>query len=60
MLRGDMPLDSDRAGRVPILCQEIGADPLSDVLRVVKLTGAVFHLVDASFPWGVEIPPASV
>jgi AraC-like DNA-binding protein len=25
----------------------------------VKLTGAVFHLVDASLPWGVEIPPAN-
>jgi len=42
---------------LPILCQGSGVDPLSDVLRTVKLTGAVFHLVDASFPWGVEIPP---
>jgi AraC-like DNA-binding protein len=33
-------------------------DPLSDVLRVVKLTGALFFLVDASSPWGIEIPPA--
>jgi AraC-like DNA-binding protein len=32
---------------------------LSDVLRVVKLTGAVFHLVQASCPWGVDIPGAS-
>jgi AraC-like DNA-binding protein len=48
---------SSTAGR-PILCQESGADPLSHVLRMVKLTGAVFHLVEASFPWGVEIPPA--
>lgn len=35
-----------------------GADPLSDVLRTVKLTGALFFLVDASFPWGVEVPRA--
>lgn len=42
-----------------ILCQACGTDPLSDVLRRVKLTGAVFHLVEASTPWGVEIPPAS-
>lgn len=42
----------------PILCQESGADPLSHVLHMVKLTGAVFHLVEASCPWGVEIPPA--
>jgi hypothetical protein len=46
------------AAELPILCQECGTDPLSDVLRMVKLTGAVFHLVEASFPWGVEIPPA--
>jgi AraC-like DNA-binding protein len=34
------------------------ADPLSDVLRTVKLTGALFFVVDASFPWGVEVPHA--
>ncbi len=44
---------------VPVLCQDSATDPLSDVLRVVKLTGAVFHLVEASFPWGVEVPRAS-
>lgn len=32
------------------------ADPLSDVLRTVKLTGALFFLTDASFPWGIEVP----
>lgn len=47
------------AAELPILCQACGTDPLSDVLRMVKLTGAVFHLVEASFPWGVEVPPAS-
>jgi AraC-like DNA-binding protein len=36
----------------------LAADPLSDVLRMVKLTGALFFLVDASTPWGVEVPPA--
>jgi AraC-like DNA-binding protein len=35
-----------------------GADLLSDVLRMVKLTGALFFLVDASRPWGVEVPQA--
>jgi AraC-like DNA-binding protein len=35
-----------------------GIDPLSDVLRMVKLTGALFFLVDASCPWGVEVPKA--
>ena len=33
-------------------------DPLSDVLRSVKLTGALFFAVEASFPWGVEAPRA--
>jgi len=33
-------------------------DPLSEVLRTVKLTGALFFLVDATSPWGVEIPRA--
>ncbi|HEU0220870.1 MAG TPA: AraC family transcriptional regulator [Paracoccaceae bacterium] len=34
------------------------ADPLSDVLRQVKLTGALFFMVEASIPWGVEVPRA--
>ena len=51
--------DGGRVDELPMLCQECGTDPLSDVLRTVKLTGAVFHLVDASLPWGVEIPPAN-
>ena len=34
-------------------------DPLSDVLRTVKLSGALFFLVEASSPWGVDIPAAS-
>lgn len=43
----------------PVLpCAEPEADPLSDVLRMVKLTGALFFFVDASSPWGVEVPPA--
>lgn len=42
----------------PVLCQDAASDPLSEVLRTVKLTGAVFHLVEASTPWGVEVPSA--
>jgi AraC-like DNA-binding protein/mannose-6-phosphate isomerase-like protein (cupin superfamily) len=34
-------------------------DPLSDVLRKVRLTGALFFIVDASDPWGVEVPPVA-
>jgi AraC-like DNA-binding protein len=33
-------------------------DPLSEVLRRVKLTGALFFVVDATSPWGVEVPNA--
>ena len=33
-------------------------DPLSDVLRVVRLDAAYFYAVDASEPWSVEAPPA--
>jgi AraC-like DNA-binding protein len=39
-------------------CQDATGDPLSDVLRMVKLTGALFFVVEASSPWGVEVPPA--
>ena len=35
----------------------MGADALSDVLRTVRLTGAVFFDVDASSPWVAEAPP---
>jgi AraC-like DNA-binding protein len=35
-----------------------GKDPLSEVLRTVKLSGALFFLVDATSPWGVDVPPA--
>ncbi|QRM57979.1 AraC family transcriptional regulator (plasmid) [Sinorhizobium sp. BG8] len=34
----------------------MGTDLLSDVLGTVKLTGALFFMVDASFPWGIEVP----
>ena len=39
-------------------CGEPATDPLSDVLRMVKLTGALYFLVDASAPWGIEVPQA--
>ena len=34
------------------------SDLLSDVLRAVKLTGALFFAVDAAHPWGVDVPRA--
>lgn len=36
------------------------ADTLSDVLRAVRLTGAVFFAIDASAPWVAETPGARV
>lgn len=35
-------------------------DTLSDVLRAVRLTGAVFFDVEATAPWVAEAPPAEV
>ena len=36
----------------------MSADALSDVLRAVKLTGAVFFTVDVSPPWSAPVPSA--
>ncbi len=33
-----------------------GLDPLSDVLRAVRLTAAVFFRVEATAPWVIEMP----
>jgi AraC-like DNA-binding protein len=33
-------------------------DPLSDVMRAVRLSGAFFYTVEASAPWGVRAAPA--
>lgn len=52
----ERPAGAASAAQLPASCQMQGTDPLSDVLRAVKLTGALFFLTDASFPWGVEIP----
>jgi len=35
------------------------SDTLSEVLRAVRLTGAVFFAIDASEPWVTEAPPAA-
>jgi AraC-like DNA-binding protein len=36
----------------------MGADPLSDVLHAVRLSGAVFFDIEGSSPWVAEAPPA--
>jgi AraC-like DNA-binding protein len=38
----------------------LAGDPLSDVLKTVRLTGALFFLADASTPWVVDIPTTDV
>jgi AraC-like DNA-binding protein len=35
----------------------VSHDPLSEVLRAVRLSGAAFFAVDASAPWVAETPP---
>ena len=47
------PSEIDAAARIG------NFDPLSDVLRTVKLKGALFFLVDATSPWCVDVPRAS-
>jgi len=37
----------------------VSRDTLSDVLRAVRLRGAVFYYVDGSSPWVAEAPPAA-
>ena len=34
----------------------MSGDALSHVLRTVRLSGAVFFLVDATSPWVIEVP----
>lgn len=36
----------------------MSANALSDVLRAVKLTGAVFVTIDVSPPWSAAVPAA--
>jgi AraC-like DNA-binding protein len=37
---------------------EMSRDTLSDVLRAVRLRGAVFYYIDGTAPWMTEAPPA--
>ena len=63
------PASRMRSGRVDapasrpapaIAAPEPGSvDVLSDVLRTVRLTGAVFFPMDASSPWVDEVPAAA-
>ncbi|HEX6203722.1 MAG TPA: AraC family transcriptional regulator [Thermoanaerobaculia bacterium] len=58
------PVD-DRASRTvdrpspPAADEPPGADPLSDALRNVRLTGALFFVWEASFPFATSVPDGS-
>ena len=38
----------------------MAADSLSDVLRTIRLTGAVFFDVTVRDPWALEAPPSEI
>jgi len=42
-----------------VVAETAGADALSDVLEAVRLTGALFFLVDAAEPWIAEAPDST-
>lgn len=54
---------NDRASRTldrpssPAPADTPAADPLSAVLRAVRLTGSLYFMVDATSPWCVDVPP---
>ncbi len=51
-----MSIAHDQGSGIAAAASEIAADPLTDVLRSVKLKGAQFFMVDVSSPWCVEVP----
>lgn len=51
-------LSSDKLDHAAELDAFGALDPLSDVLRTVKLKGALYFLVDATSPWCVDVPAA--
>jgi hypothetical protein len=59
-LWGQACLRSLAAAELPSIEPGSGVDPLSHVLQTVRLTGALYFPVDASSPWGVEVPPPNV
>jgi AraC-like DNA-binding protein len=53
--------DHDQAsGSLAAAAADPASDVLSDVLQAVRLTGALFFVVDAAAPWIAEAPESSV
>lgn len=46
------------SGDIPAAGDQLTVDPLSDVLRAVRLRAATFFLVDATQPYCIEVPEA--
>ncbi|MEQ8296267.1 MAG: AraC family transcriptional regulator [Nitratireductor sp.] len=46
------------AETAPPLFSATSDDPLSDVLQAIRLSGALFFMVEATSPWGVAVPHA--
>lgn len=55
----DVAPSSALAARASTAAERADADPLSDVLEAVRLTGALFFVVDASPPWVAEVPESA-
>ncbi|TXL82158.1 AraC family transcriptional regulator [Vineibacter terrae] len=56
---GSLAVPSGRRLSAPVDAGSAGKDVLSEVVRTVKLTGALFFLVEATSPWGIEVPHAT-
>jgi len=56
MLDWGMPRNHAPSSSIPAPASRSDTDPLADVLDLVRLTGALMFLVDASDPWCVDIP----
>src|SRR5262245_33115052 len=61
----DLPRRSDccaarpaRLARISVACTIRGMDPLSDVLRAVRLNGAFFYVFEGTAPWSISVAPA--
>jgi AraC-like DNA-binding protein len=58
-MNAPVPAPPPASARAPDASGEPGgSDTLSEVLRAVRLSGAVFFAIDASAPWVAEAPPA--
>jgi AraC-like DNA-binding protein len=56
----DVALSSASGDIASTSIEPTAVDTLSDVLAAVRLTGALFFLVDASTPWVAEVPESSL